>query len=51
MSTWMAGGNPITWDMVHYDEQLIGGVVLHREKYRKWQPVKVKPWLQHFLCF
>jgi|WetSurSiteA1Bulk_404760.scaffolds.fasta_scaffold00614_4 preprotein translocase subunit SecA len=32
MSTWMAGGNPITWDMVHYDEQLIGGVVLHQGK-------------------
>ena len=26
---WMAGGNEITWDMVHYDVQLIGGVVLH----------------------
>jgi hypothetical protein len=23
---WMAGGNLITWDMVHYDVQLIGGV-------------------------
>jgi preprotein translocase subunit SecA len=32
MNTWMAGGNPITWDMVHYDEQLIGGVVLHQGK-------------------
>jgi len=31
-STWMAGGNPITWDMVHYDVQLIGGVVLHQGK-------------------
>lgn len=31
-NTWMAGGNPITWDMVHYDEQLIGGVVLHQGK-------------------
>jgi preprotein translocase subunit SecA len=30
--TWMAGGNPIIWDMVHYDEQLIGGVVLHQGK-------------------
>ncbi|MDA3815801.1 MAG: preprotein translocase subunit SecA [Prolixibacteraceae bacterium] len=28
-NTWMAGGNEITWDMVHYDVQLIGGVVLH----------------------
>jgi preprotein translocase subunit SecA len=32
LNTWMAGGNPITWDMVHYDEQLIGGVVLHEGK-------------------
>jgi preprotein translocase subunit SecA len=31
-NTWTAGGNPITWDMVHYDEQLIGGVVLHQGK-------------------
>ncbi|MCR5822600.1 MAG: preprotein translocase subunit SecA, partial [Bacteroidales bacterium] len=29
---WMAGGNLITWDMVHYDVQLIGGVVLHSGK-------------------
>lgn len=29
---WMAGGNLITWDMVHYDVQLIGGVVLHQGK-------------------
>ena len=26
---WMAGGNEIKWDMVHYDVQLFGGVVLH----------------------
>ena len=30
--TWLAGGNPITWDMVHYDVQLIGGIVLHQGK-------------------
>ncbi|HCC29100.1 MAG TPA: preprotein translocase subunit SecA, partial [Marinilabiliales bacterium] len=29
---WMAGGNEITWDMVHYDVQLIGGVALHNGK-------------------
>jgi preprotein translocase subunit SecA len=29
---WMAGGNEVTWDMVHYDVQLIGGVVLHKGK-------------------
>ena len=26
---WIAGGNEITWDMVHYDVQMIGGMVLH----------------------
>ena len=31
-NTWMAGGNPTTWDMVHYDVQLIGGIVLHQGK-------------------
>ena len=31
-NSWMAGGNMITWDMVHYDCQLIGGVVLHDGK-------------------
>ncbi len=31
-SSWMAGGNRIRWDMVHYDCQLIGGVVLHQGK-------------------
>ena len=29
---WLAGGNEIIWDMVHYDVQLIGGVVLHQGK-------------------
>ena len=29
---WIAGGNEITWDMTHYDVQLIGGVVLHQGK-------------------
>ncbi len=29
---WMAGGNEIKWDMVHYDVQLIGGIVLHQGK-------------------
>ncbi|MGQ1890510.1 preprotein translocase subunit SecA [Thermophagus sp. OGC60D27] len=31
-NTWQAGGNTITWDMVHYDVQLFGGVVLHQGK-------------------
>ncbi len=29
---WTAGGNDMKWDMVHYDVQLIGGVVLHQGK-------------------
>ncbi len=29
---WIAGGNEITWNMVHYDVQLFGGVVLHKGK-------------------
>ncbi|HSB94225.1 MAG TPA: hypothetical protein VLC28_13970, partial [Flavitalea sp.] len=31
-NSWMAGGNLITWNMVHYDVQLIGGIVLHQGK-------------------
>ncbi len=31
-NSWMAGGNRITWDMVHYNVQLIGGIVLHQGK-------------------
>ncbi|MEI6766040.1 MAG: preprotein translocase subunit SecA [Bacteroidota bacterium] len=31
-NAWMAGGNLIKWDMVHYDVQLIGGIVLHQGK-------------------
>lgn len=31
-NSWMAGGNMITWDMVHYNVQLIGGIVLHSGK-------------------
>jgi preprotein translocase subunit SecA len=29
---WLAAGNEVTWDMVHYDVQLIGGIVLHQGK-------------------
>jgi preprotein translocase subunit SecA len=31
-NNWIAAGNRITWDMVHYDVQLIGGIALHRGK-------------------
>lgn len=29
---WLAGGNEVVWDMIHYDVQLFGGVVLHQGK-------------------
>ena len=29
---WVAGGNEVTWDMIHYDVQLIGVIVLHQGK-------------------
>ena len=31
-NTWTAGGGQVTWNMVHYDVQLVGGVVLHEGK-------------------
>jgi preprotein translocase subunit SecA len=31
-NTWMAAGNEVTWNMIHYDVQLIGGTVLHQGK-------------------
>jgi preprotein translocase subunit SecA len=31
-NTWTAGGGSVTWNMVHYDVQLIGGAVLHSGK-------------------
>ncbi|BAX82251.1 preprotein translocase subunit SecA [Labilibaculum antarcticum] len=31
-NSWTAGGTEITWDMIHYDVQLIGGTVLHQGK-------------------
>ena len=34
---WNAAGKEITWDMIHYDVQLIGGVVLHEGKIAEMQ--------------
>ncbi|MBR6980398.1 MAG: preprotein translocase subunit SecA [Prevotella sp.] len=31
-SHWVAGGNDMRWDMIHYDVQLFGGAVLHQGK-------------------
>ena len=36
-NTWNAAGKQITWDMIHYDVQLIGGIVLHQGKIAEMQ--------------
>lgn len=36
-NAWDAAGKPITWDMVHYDVQLIGGISLHQGKIAEMQ--------------
>ena len=36
-NSWNAAGKEITWDMIHYDVQLIGGVVLHQGKIAEMQ--------------
>ena len=36
-NTWNAAGKEITWDMIHYDVQLIGGIVLHEGKISEMQ--------------
>lgn len=36
-NTWNAAGKEITWDMIHYDVQLIGGIVLHDGKIAEMQ--------------
>lgn len=46
---WMAGGNDMKWDMVHYDVQLLVVSYCIRERLRKWQQVKEKHSLQHYL--
>lgn len=36
-NSWNAAGKEITWDMIHYDVQLIGGIVLHQGKIAEMQ--------------
>lgn len=45
---WMAAGNLITWDMLHYDVQIIGVLCCMKVRLLKWQPAKEKPWWQLF---
>ena len=39
---WLAGGNDVRWDMIHYDVQLFGGVVLHKGKIAEMATGEVK---------
>lgn len=36
-NTWDAAGRQVTWDMIHYDVQIIGGTVLHQGKIAEMQ--------------
>jgi len=36
-NSWDAAGKPITWDMIHYDVQLIGGIAMHQGKIAEMQ--------------
>ena len=36
-NSWDAAGKPVTWDMIHYDVQLIGGVAMHQGKIAEMQ--------------
>ncbi len=41
-NSWDAAGKPITWDMIHYDVQLIGGIAMHQGKIAEMQTGEVK---------
>lgn len=47
---WMAGGNDMKWNMVHYDVQLFGGVVLHQGKIAEMATGEEKPLWPRCLC-
>ena len=36
-NSWDAAGKPVTWDMIHYDVQLIGGISMHQGKIAEMQ--------------
>jgi len=36
-NSWIAAGNKIKWEMIHYDVQLIGGIVMHQGKIAEMQ--------------
>ena len=48
-NSWDAAGKSITWDMIHYDVQLIGGIALHQGKIAEMQTGEEKHLLLHYL--
>ncbi len=50
-NSWTAAGAEITWDMVHYDVQLIGGIVLHQGKISEMATGEGKTLVGYFTCF
>lgn len=42
-NSWTAAGGQVTWNMVHYDVQLIGGIVLHQGKISEMATGEGKP--------
>ena len=50
-TTWEAAGNPIKWDMMHYDVQIIGGGALHKGKVAEMQTGEGKTLVATFPAF
>ena len=50
-NSWDAAGKQVTWDMIHYDVQLIGGIILHQGKIGEMQTGEVKHLLRRFLVY
>ena len=46
-NSWDAAGKEVTWDMVHYDVQLIGGIALHQGKIAEMQTGEGKTLVSH----
>ena len=48
-NSWDAAGKAITWDMIHYDVQLIGGIAMHQGKIAEMQTGEGKHWSPRYL--
>ena len=49
LNKWTAAGTEITWDMLHYDVQLLGEWCCTKGRLPKWPQVKEKPWFLPYL--